>query len=44
MNYATGLEKFQPQNEPEKVNYHLVIYPNPVTEKLYVTGKNLLKF
>ena len=43
MNYATGLGSFLAANEPEKVDLAFAIYPNPVTEKLYVTGKNLSK-
>lgn len=43
MNYATGLGSFLAANEPEKVDLAFEIYPNPVTEKLYVTGKNLSK-
>jgi len=42
-NYATGLGSFLAANEPEKVELAFEIYPNPVTEKLYVTGKNLSK-
>ena len=43
INYATGLGSFLATNEPEKVELAFEIYPNPVTEKLYVTGKNLSK-
>ena len=43
MNYATGLGSFLAANEPEKVDLAFAIYPNPVSEKLYVTGKNLSK-
>ena len=43
MNYATGLGSFLASNEPEKVELAFAIYPNPVSEKLYVTGKNLSK-
>lgn len=43
MNYATGLGSFLAANEPEKVELSFAIYPNPVSEKLYVTGKNLSK-
>ena len=43
INYATGLGSFLATNEPEKVELAFEIYPNPVTVKLYVTGKNLSK-
>ena len=43
INYATGLGSFLATNEPEKVELAFEIYPNPVSEKLYVTGKNLSK-
>ena len=43
MNYAIGLGSFLAANKPEKVELSFAIYPNPVSEKLYVTGKNLSK-
>ena len=43
MNYATGLGSFLAANKPEKVDLAFAIYPNPVSEKLYVTGENLSK-
>ncbi|HCO19831.1 MAG TPA: endonuclease I, partial [Flavobacteriaceae bacterium] len=43
INYATGLGSFLAANEPEKVDLAFAIYPNPVSEKLYIRGKNISK-
>ena len=42
-NYATGLGSFLATNEPSKTKIGYEIYPNPVSEELYVKGKNLSK-
>ncbi|WDT67594.1 endonuclease [Cloacibacterium sp. TD35] len=43
LDYASGLGSFLSTTEPERVEFSYTVYPNPVSERLYVNGKNISK-